>query len=208
MNQKIEEKLGQVSLKIRLQIEKYKRHEDAVRKLYSELMVKKIIKETLYLVEDQINIQTNAYGKPFVEGYPKFHYNVSHSGDWIVCAVASSPVGIDVEEIGDIDLDIAKRFFSPKEVDYLFSKDLAYQKECFFELWTLKESYIKQIGVGLSMDLKDFSVIKQKDKEFVVSESQGQEKYLKQYTLDEKYKLAVCTGEKCFPKQLIYFSDA
>lgn len=55
------------------------------------------------------------YGKPFLLNSPHIHYNVSHTGDYVFCALADEPVRIDVELIKSVDLKIAKRFFAVDE---------------------------------------------------------------------------------------------
>jgi 4'-phosphopantetheinyl transferase len=65
----------------------------------------------------------------------------------------------------------------------------------FFEYWTLKESYIKFVGVGLSMPLNEFCI------EFLRDEIRVADVYLKQYELGAGYKMAVCAGHKDFPDE-------
>lgn len=69
---------------------------------------------------DQIVFQTEGNGKPVVRHIPSFHFNLSHSGDWVVCAIDDAPVGIDIEEIKPIDLAIAKRFFQQMSMKIYF----------------------------------------------------------------------------------------
>lgn len=88
-------------------------------------------------------------------------FNLSHTKDLIVCAVAHHhDIGVDVEDISrnsDV-LAIADRYFSPTEVDELFShEDDAVKRSRFFDYWTLKESYIKAWGLGLAIPLDHFS---------------------------------------------------
>jgi 4'-phosphopantetheinyl transferase len=83
-------------------------------------------------------------------------FNLSHTRGLVACAVAAAgEVGIDVEsadrpaEPGDL----AARFFSPDEVEHLQACALAEQRVRFTELWTLKEAFLKALGVGLAMPL-------------------------------------------------------
>lgn len=84
---------------------------DARRTLLGEVLVRQTIHDMYDLPMDQIVFETEGNGKPVVRQLPSFHFNLSHSGDWVVCAVDDAPVGIDIEEIKPIDLAIAKRFF-------------------------------------------------------------------------------------------------
>ena len=87
-------------------------------------------------------------------------FNVSHTDGLVACAVAEGrEIGIDVECIDCIEdpLAIAERFFAPFEVRALQSRPPALQRERFVLYWTLKESYIKARGMGLSLPLPKFS---------------------------------------------------
>ena len=61
------------------------------------------------------------HGKPHALGLD-IELNISHSGDIVVCAVDSSPVGIDAEKIRPIDLNVAKRICTDDELLYLFGR--------------------------------------------------------------------------------------
>ena len=105
----------------------------------------------------------NAYGKPYVTNpalrFP-LEFNLSHSEKLIVLAVSNGlPIGVDVEyRLRDNKtLSIADRFFSPSEATGLRALPVAQQQERFFDLWTLKEAYIKARGQGLSIPLDKFS---------------------------------------------------
>ncbi|KAL5221894.1 hypothetical protein ABZP36_026607 [Zizania latifolia] len=84
------------------------------------------------------------------------HFNISHTSSLIACGIAmDTPIGIDVEEkkrktVKSI-LSLARRYFTPLEVDYLakISDSDAQQRE-FIKLWTLKEAYVKALGRGFS----------------------------------------------------------
>jgi 4'-phosphopantetheinyl transferase len=76
----------------------------------------------------------------------------------VVLISKNRAVGIDVECLpyrGPC-LDIAERFFSPTEVSTLHSLPSSYQPSEFIKYWTLKESYVKARGTGLSISLGDF----------------------------------------------------
>ncbi|MDR1439251.1 MAG: 4'-phosphopantetheinyl transferase superfamily protein [Clostridiales bacterium] len=88
------------------------------------------------------------------------HFNISHSGRHVVCALCSSPVGIDVETVKPIGMNIAKRFFSADERERLFLEPEGGRGrlELFYSIWTRKESFVKMTGKGLAYPLGDFSV--------------------------------------------------
>jgi 4'-phosphopantetheinyl transferase len=51
-----------------------------------------------------------------LEWIPYFHFNISQSGNWVVCATDNHPVGIDIEQIQPIDFQIVNSYFSKKEI--------------------------------------------------------------------------------------------
>ncbi|MEM7465351.1 MAG: 4'-phosphopantetheinyl transferase superfamily protein [Pseudomonadota bacterium] len=109
----------------------------------------------------------NEHGRPRISG-PKLtqelHFNLSHTNETIVCAIARLPlVGIDIESRVPNDFrQIAQRFFSLKEQQWLAREpDDERGSLRFLALWTLKEAYIKALGIGLSHPLQDFSILPQ-----------------------------------------------
>ena len=107
--------LGLVSKQKSDKVKKFIHKEDKARSLVGELLVKNIIYQNLGLTDNQISFKENAYGKPFLVGYPDFQFNISHSGDWVVCAVDEEQVGVDIEQLKPIDYKIAESFFSRQE---------------------------------------------------------------------------------------------
>jgi len=94
-----------------------------------------IIVEKLKMDNKYIRFNKNQYGKPCLEEYPDFHFNISHSRDYVLCAVDDKPIGIDVEEVKHIDYEeIAKNFFTAKEFEYIINQDLKMQLDRFCEM--------------------------------------------------------------------------
>ncbi len=105
----------------------------------------------------------NAFGKPHITNSglsQAIQFNLSHThGMAVVALTINRDVGIDVERLGskETNIDIAERFFAPEEVAELMAQPQAQQSTRFLEYWTLKESYIKAIGMGLSCPLESFA---------------------------------------------------
>lgn len=104
---------------------------------------------------------TNAYGRPEIQApaSPGLRFNLSHTDGMVVVAVAlAADVGVDVEDAqrAGETVSVADRFFAPSEVAALRALEVGRQRERFFEYWTLKESYIKARGMGLSLPLEQF----------------------------------------------------
>jgi 4'-phosphopantetheinyl transferase len=192
----------------KLPVEKQKRiqnfvfRDDAIRSLVADLLVRCIIGKEFHIPIDKIQFDNNTFGKPFVEGLQSFHYNVSHSGHWIVCATDNQPVGIDIEQILPIDFDIANRFFTTLEIQDLEKKAGKAKLSYFYDLWSLKESYIKMVGKGLSIPLDSFSCRVMNNNVIFSSIIDQKSVYFKQYDLDPHYRLAVCQSHPYFSEDV------
>ncbi len=107
--------------------------------------------------------EKNQYGRPEIAaglGVDSLRFNVSHTTGLIACLVGlDRDLGVDVEDTQrpGQTIEIADRFFSRAEVEALHALPAAYRPERFFEYWTLKESYIKARGMGLSLPLDQFA---------------------------------------------------
>lgn len=183
-------------------VSKFRRASDYQRSVLGDAMVYRILRDKLGLDPMNIEIVRNAYGKPFLKDHDNLHFNVSHSGHWIVCAVSHEPVGIDVEKIEAIDMDIAKRYFHKTEFNSLLSCDPSVRLSRFFDLWTLKESYIKAVGKGLHLPLDSFALALQDGEWDPIVGEDGETYYFKQYAVEEGYKLSVCGISRHFPKNV------
>jgi 4'-phosphopantetheinyl transferase len=101
----------------------------------------------------------DAGGKPALRlkgGTPRLSFNLSHTHGLVACAIAAGlDVGVDVEAVDRVvDSGVAERFFSARENAALRACGSATNRAArFFELWTLKESYVKALGKGLSHPL-------------------------------------------------------
>ncbi len=104
------------------------------------------------------------HGKPFLSGENAssgLGFNLSHSASLAVYAIAEGRnLGIDVEHVRPESAgeDIARRFFSAREVSDLQSLPAEARVEGFFHCWTRKEAYLKATGMGLQIALDSFAV--------------------------------------------------
>lgn len=189
--------LSCVSEEKRERIKRFHFIEDAKRTLYGELLVRYLACSKLDATNKGLKIYQNEFGKPFLYGYPNFHFNISHSGVWVVCAISEKIVGVDVELMKPIDFDIAERFFSDIEYQNLSNQRKEIQLEYFYDLWTLKESYIKCMGKGLSIALNSFHLVIDDQTQTVnVIPNQTPPVFLSRTTIDNRYKLSICSEDE------------
>ena len=185
-------------------IKKFARHDDAKRVLLADILVRSVVASELKVSTKMIEFNANKFGKPRLKRNRGFHFNVSHSEDWVVCAVDDEPIGIDIEKIRSVKLEIAEQFFSDEEYKMLIAKRPEDRQDFFFDLWTLKESYIKAVGKGLSIPLKSFTVSFFKKDEIAIRLGNKLTSWtLKQYDLGPEYKMSVCAAHKIFPDNVI-----
>ena len=125
--------------------------------LISDLFVRLLACKMLKLNNANLSFDNNAYGKPFLVGFPEFQYNISHTRSAIAIGIAEKPIGIDIEKSEIMDVKIAERFFSENENQYILSPSKDRDK-LFSEVWTKKEAYLKWTGKGLSLPLSSFDI--------------------------------------------------
>ena len=92
-------------------------------------------------------------GKPYLKDGRAF-FNISHSGDYVICSISESEIGCDVQTVGKYNPRIAERFFTAEERDFLQKSDN--QPSDFTRLWALKESVLKKTGEGITKGLDSF----------------------------------------------------
>lgn len=109
--------------------------------------------ETAGITENPPVTGEGRWKKPFLVHFPDIHFNISHSGEFIACAVAPCEIGIDIQEMREVDTKkLGRHIFSGEEYGRFLSEGAS--REAFFDAWTQKEAYIKWTGEGLSRDLR------------------------------------------------------
>lgn len=175
------------------QIRRFHQFEDAQRTLLGDVLARYAICRRLCIRNMDLVFGKNEYGKPMLLEPSGIHFNISHSGNWVVCAVDDSVIGIDVEIIKPIDFKIAERFFSRDEYVSLINQPKEMKLTYFYMIWTLKESYIKAEGKGLSIPLNSFTIRMGNDDISVSVNNETRKFYFYQSFLDYDAVYAVCT---------------
>ena len=134
---------------------------DRVLYIVSHALVRVMLSAFCDVRPDEWQFAENSYGKPSVcDGFPKLHFNLTHTNGLVACVVSSDQeVGVDAEFIdSSIDLDVARKYFARSEIEHVESSAKEKKHEAFYDVWTLKESYVKALGRGLSVPLDSFSI--------------------------------------------------
>ncbi len=133
-------------------VDRFRFTDDKKRTVAGEMLAKTMLAKWCYISPESIVFDRGKHGKPFAVGLD-VHFNISHSGNMVVCAVNDKPVGIDIEQIRDYKSDVAKRVCSETELNLILQSDNPADE--FTRIWTAKEAYTKYLGIGLgNMDFK------------------------------------------------------
>ena len=105
-----------------------------------------------------VPISRLACGKPVLTDVP-LEFNLAHSNDMAVIAVARRQVGVDIERLRTLPdaVDLAQRFFPQAEAVYIRQLPEKSRDIEFLRSWTRKEAYLKGCGVGLTVPLRSVS---------------------------------------------------
>ncbi|WP_259070663.1 4'-phosphopantetheinyl transferase family protein [Mucilaginibacter sp. X4EP1] len=131
--------------------------------------------------------------KPFIKNNPHLQFNLSHSSDWILIAIADATIGADIEFINDNFkyADVLGGNFSTDEINQIVESKSA---ERFFVFWTRKEAITKATGKGLDENLK---MIPAADGTYFANSnliSSISNLFVTSFTPDIKYAASVCSN--------------
>lgn len=127
--------------------------------VFADMLLREMLRDNFSVTEPEFYTDEN--GKPHLKG-DKIQFSISHSGNYVACAVDSAPVGIDIEKIRTVDLPLIKRVCTDDELSFVLSNEDTFidKNTCtrFLSVWCAKEAYLKYTGQGLSGGLKSITV--------------------------------------------------
>ena len=160
--------------KIRLMSEKrYK------QSIIGEILLSRLLKSVDIAYSD-VEIEYNENGKPFIVNYPMY-YNISHDYDKVICAINDSPIGVDILKNRTLKKGFWSAFCCKEEIKY-------FKNHSLIELFTLKEAYIKCIGLQINK-IKEFSVV---NKGKIILENG----YKYESFINDDYYISICIKEE------------
>ncbi|WP_159240193.1 4'-phosphopantetheinyl transferase family protein [Pseudofrancisella aestuarii] len=165
------------------EIYKYKQYYDRYKRILSRCFLYKFLKKNGY-EKRFLNFDYNDFKRPFLLDN-KFKFSFSYSDKYILVAISNSvkELGADIENTqNNIDINLLYReVMSIEEIKYFESLIGNVNKQKFFyDVWTIKESYVKALGEGLFIDVKSLDIFDLQKKECI-----------KKYDLDTDYKIAI-----------------
>lgn len=156
------------------------------------------------LSERNMKYEKEPHGKPSFAGNEPFVYNISHSGTKALLGVVYPDVksdfkinlGCDIEMIKTANEGVARRFFSSSEYKFWDAADTENMRnKRFYQIWTCKESYVKAIGTGITVNPAGFSVMSEPEDNFRTV-TDGVNYYFESFESIEGYAVSVCCNER------------
>ncbi|AFJ43866.1 4'-phosphopantetheinyl transferase family protein [Francisella orientalis] len=143
------------------EILKYKNDFDRNKRFLARAFLYSYLKSKYYI--DDYTIQINRYGKPFLKKNTRIDFSISYSKEYILIAVSDKcKVGVDIEYIDEniSHNELKEVIMHDKEIIYYDQLETDIDKLNFFlEVFNIKESIVKSIGVGLYMDIKNICTL-------------------------------------------------
>ena len=183
---------------------------DKRRSLAAAMALDAALKE--YGLEERgMEYNVGEQGKPYFRYNPEIRFSLSHSGDYAICSIGSHEIGNDIEIIKSGRERVAQRFFAEEEFDWIYeAQDLRERDDRIFRIWTMKESFLKVTGLGMSLPLKDFAVIVSNNGSIIMRQNINDITYcIKEYAMPETlpeyeaYKISVCSEAGAFAPDLL-----
>lgn len=163
------------------------------------------------LKERDMEYELGERGKPFLRHYPEIHFSISHSKDYAICSIGNEELGNDIEWVRNGKENVAKRFFAAEELEWIEkAPDYGEKDRRLFQIWTIKESFLKATGFGISFPLKDFAAVITEDGKVLIRHAVNDKTYyIKEYMIpadsdtQPEYRIAVCSTDSEFAENLL-----
>lgn len=141
--------------------------------------------------------ERNVHGKPYLTPSNGYFVNWSHSGEYVICAVADREVGIDLQymekEPGE---SLVRRMLQPEEQKVYEATSAEERMKLFYQYWAVKESYLKALGTGFCTSLNTFYVEMDREVPEIVRREDGKTYACRILDFaDDRYVAAVCLDD-------------
>lgn len=153
------------------------------------------------LSDPDISYEYGENGKPYLMGKSGLCFNLSHAGEYVMCAVSDCEVGCDIEDTTDHAMKIARRYYAKDEYARIEAlSDENEKNDLFLRYWTLKESFIKCVGQGLLLPLNEFVLDTGPDGTVRITQHVDDRQYhFTEFIPAEGYRAAVCCARDTKP---------
>ena len=160
-------------------------------------------------IKKPVLLERDAKGKPFLPEYPGVHMNLSHSGRYVACAIGEGPVGVDIEcQRSRKRPELVIKKFHPLEQRLYKETEEENRERLFYDLWVMKESFMKAEGAGLGISLDSFYMEKVHRGTGQVLQKQNEKNYYyRLYQLEDKpFSLAACSEDTVFAEKPVFIT--
>ncbi|MBQ0027569.1 MAG: 4'-phosphopantetheinyl transferase superfamily protein [Lachnospiraceae bacterium] len=205
-DKKFEQLYDLVSQDRQNRIDRIKFDDDKKRSLGAGILFEKAL-DDIGVPKNERVIGYGEHGKPQLELHPEVCFNISHSGKYAVLVINTQGniCGCDVEYINNkrkIE-NIAKRILTASEAEMINEINASDHNEgirAFYDIWTVKESIVKAIGIGLGIEFSDIDIAARSEEGGsvvkAVVRSSSEVFYIKRIELDSEYSLSICTKDE------------
>lgn len=161
--------------------------------IVSRSVVNKVFSFILRKNVEKIEVLEGKYKKPFIKNHKGIKFNISHTDGLVIVGFSQEEIGVDIEWINKRFeyKDIVNNCFTDSEIEYI---DNDFYK--FYELWTIKEAYLKCDGIGLIRDTKEIEAINISKNWAEIRDGKGYNKQLRMIRDNSEYIGAICTMEE------------
>ena len=145
-------------------------------------------------------IMTGPNKKPYIEGNEVF-FNLSHSGDYVLCVICDTEVGCDIQQIRKVRRSVMDRYFHTGEKAYILGGETEEERaRRFTRIWVLRESYIKQTGEGLKRDLRTFYFSFDDNRPVLNIKNESEEQFMQGEMIFDEFSVGDCLCAVCCGK--------
>lgn len=141
-------------------------------------------------------------GKPYLVENQQICFNLSHSGQMVMCALSDAEVGCDVEQKGPFDPALAAYVMTQQDLKRINQEKNENRADMFYRLWTLKESYMKATGLGILLEPKAFGLDFGQGGIRAVPWADSRTFHFREYLTDDGYCYACCALSEDFPDRM------
>ncbi len=139
---------------------RFLRDSDRHHYLVSHALVRSVLSRYADTAPRDWRFSHGPHGRPEVisEQCPDLRFNLTHTAGLAACIVTlDDSCGIDAEQLHERGnpLGVAQRMFSETEVEQLKQREGRDFLEFFYARWTLREAYVKALGIGISFPTRE-----------------------------------------------------
>lgn len=151
----------------------------------------------------RIQVCEGSYGKPYLSNCKDFFYSLSHSGEWVVCAVDDMEIGVDIQQVGALKMAVAKRFYAGEEYDRLKNSGFDENRKTLelYRMWAAKESCVKLTGRGIGAGIDKY--VTDSAYTHIINREENSRFYIKLYESIPNYVVCVCSERGSFPETIV-----